>query len=174
MRLSANISTMFGELMFLERFAAVEVQYPYAHPVADIEAARREAGIPLILLNAPKGRDAQDRGLACLPGREREFRESVETALRYTAALGNRFIHVLSGIPDSGGDRQSAVATWLENMDWAAREAAQAGVEILVEALNPLDVPDYFIRSLDDAPDPRTRRGKDRAAVRCLSLRACR
>ena len=159
MRLSANISTMFGELMFLERFAAAsqagfaaaEVQYPYAHPVADIEAARRDAGIPLILLNAPKGRDAQDRGLACLPGREREFRESVETALRYTAALGNRFIHVLSGIPDSGGDRQSAVATWLKNMDWAAREAAQAGVEILVEALNPLDVPGYFIRSLDDA-----------------------
>lgn len=173
MRLSANISTMFGELPFLERFAAarragfaaVEVQYPYGHPVADIEVARRDAGIPLILLNAPKGRNAQDRGLACLPGREREFRDSIDTALSYTAALGNRFIHVLSGVPDVGGGRESAVATWLENMDWAAREAAQADAEILVEALNPLDVSGYFIRSLDDAIDLIRSLGKTRIGL---------
>ncbi|MBE0695123.1 MAG: TIM barrel protein [Aquamicrobium sp.] len=173
LRLSANLSTMFAELPFLERFAAarragfaaVEAQYPYDHAVADVAAARREAGIPLVLLNAPKGTREGDRGLACLPGRQDEFREAVETALDCSAALGNRLVHVLSGVPDAECDRESCAAVWRANMAWAADRAAQAGVGIVVEALNPGDVPGYFIRSLDDAVALLRALGKDNAGL---------
>lgn len=159
LRLSANLSTMFGELPFLERFAAarragfaaVEAQYPYDHAADDLAAARREAGIPFVLLNAPRGAGAHERGLASLPGREDAFRASVETALAHSAVLGNRLVHVLSGIHEAGIPRDAALAAWRANMEWAAARAARAGVVIVIEALNPLDMPGYFIRSLDEA-----------------------
>ncbi len=159
LRLSANLSTMFGELPFLERFAAarragfaaVEAQYPYDHAIDDLVAARREAGIPFVLLNAPRGSRQQDRGLACLAGREDEFRASVEKALAFSAALGNRLIHVLSGIADAQTSHVDALATWRANMEWAAARAEKARIGIVVEAINPFDMPGYFIRSLDEA-----------------------
>lgn len=173
LRLSANLSTMFGELPFLERFAAaqragfaaVEVQYPYGHDVSEVAAARREAGIPLVLLNAPRGRRNGDRGLACLPGREAEFREAVEIAIEYSAALGNKLVHILSGVPDADCGREGCAAVWRANMAWAANRAGAAGVGIVVEALNPSDAPGYFIRSLEDAVALIRALGEDKAGL---------
>lgn len=159
LRLSANLSTMFGELPFLERFgaarragfAAVEFQYPYDHALEDVSAALRECGLPLVLLNAPRGSLQSDRGLAAIPGREVEFREGTDLALAWSKALGNRYIHVLSGVPDAGVEREACVQTWRNNMNCAIARARLAGVELLIEALNPVDMPGYFIRSLDEA-----------------------
>ncbi|KGF67902.1 hypothetical protein LL06_19685 [Hoeflea sp. BAL378] len=159
LRLSANLSTLFGELPFLDRFAAarragfmaVEVQYPYAHAKSDVAAALADSGLDLVLVNAPPGLQPRDRGLAAIPGRETEFRDGMELALSWSSALGNRFVHVLSGVPGESQSRAACLEVWQANMDWAAEQARAEGVELLLEALNPTDVPGYFVRSLDDA-----------------------
>jgi Hydroxypyruvate isomerase len=161
LRLSANLSTLFGELSFLERFgaarragfAAGEFQYGYDHDLADVREALAEAGLPLVLINTPRGSRPNDRGLAAIPGREAEFREGMEQALEWSRTLGNRFIHVMSGAPGDGDTRDACVEVWRGNMAWAVAQAREAGVELLIEALNPVDVPGYFVRSLDDAVD---------------------
>ncbi|WP_412050786.1 hydroxypyruvate isomerase family protein [Hoeflea sp. Naph1] len=152
---------MFQELPFLERFSAaqragfgaVEIQYPYGFTIADLSAACREVDIPLVLFNASRGSGKEDRGLACLPGREVEFRNSIEVALDYSAALGNRFIHVLSGVPTASVASEETASVWQANIKWAADRTARAGVGIVIEALNHHDVPGYYIASPAHAVD---------------------
>ncbi|OCW58378.1 hydroxypyruvate isomerase family protein [Hoeflea olei] len=159
LRLSANLSMLFGDLPFLDRFpaarragfTAAEVQYPYDHAMTDVAAALADSGLDLVLINAPPGAQPGDRGLAAIPGREAEFRDEIALALAWSSALGNRFIHVLSGVPGESHSRAACLDTWHANMTWAARQARAAQVGLLVEALNPVDVPGYFIRSLDEA-----------------------
>ena len=144
-RFAANVSLLFTDAPLLERFAlarqagfeAVELQFPYAHPAAEI--AERLAGLPLVLHNLPPGDwAAGERGLAALPGREGEFQDSVGRALDYAQQLGVRQLHCLAGV---GGDR----ATYVANLRFAAAALKARGLRLLIEPLNHVDVPGYFL-----------------------------
>jgi len=153
-RFAANLSLMYTEWAFPARFAAaaedgfaaVECQFPYAWPAAELAARRADAGVALVLLNAPPGDlAAGERGLAALPGREDDFRRSfAEQALPYAQALGCARVHVMAGVVAPEADPARMRATFVDNLAWAAAQAAPHGVQLLVEPLNPRDMPGYL------------------------------
>ena len=159
-RFAANLSMMYQEHAFLERFGAaakdgfkgIEFLFPYAHPAADIRARLAEHGLTQALFNGPPGNwDAGERGLASLPGREDEFRRSVASALEYARVLGNERVHLMAGLIRPGEDRALHRATYVRNLDYAAREAAAAGVTIVIEPINTRDIPGFFLNRQDEA-----------------------
>jgi hydroxypyruvate isomerase len=159
-RFAANLSLMYQEHDFLGRFGAaaqdgfrgVEFQFPYAHPAAQIRARLAEHGLMPALFNAPPGdADAGERGLASLPGREAEFRRSLERALEYARLLGNERVHLMAGLIRPGEERARHRATYVRNLDYAARLAAAAGVTVLIEPINTRDIPGYFLDRQDEA-----------------------
>jgi hydroxypyruvate isomerase len=162
-RLSANLSFLFTEVPFLERFGeaaragfdAIEFGFAYDVPVAEIAARLAENRLACVLINAPPGDiRAGERGIASLPGREREFADSMETALRYASALGCPRIHVMSGLVPAGADGQRRSlqrSTLVANLRAACERARERGITLLVEALNPHDVPDYLFSTQSDA-----------------------
>jgi hydroxypyruvate isomerase len=161
LRFAANLSLMYTEHAFMERFAAaardgfaaVECQFPYEHGrPAELAALLADAGQQLVLLNAPAGDWAGgERGLAALPGREDEFRRGfLEQALPYAAALGCPRIHLLSGIAPPGAEAARLRETLLANLDWAARQAP-AGLALLIEPINGRDMPGYFLQRQAEA-----------------------
>ena len=112
-RLAANLSMLFNEVPFLERFAAaaragfkgVEFLFPYDHTPEDLAEALRANGLEQVLFNLPPGDwEAGERGLAALPGRETEFQAGLDRALPYAQALGCRRVHMMAGIPPEGAD----------------------------------------------------------------------
>jgi len=159
-RFSANISTLFPDLPFLDRFAAareagfraVEIQVPYALPAEDVAAARRKAGVGIALINFPVG-DFYDGGpgLAAMPGHEAEFRAAVETGLRYALELRPRSMNVLAGAPPAALGRERCMETLALNLRHAATVMAEAGVAVTVEAVNPIDRPGFFLTTTADA-----------------------
>lgn len=160
-RFAANLSTLYPEYPFPDRFQAarkdgfeyVECQFPYDHP-ADLLAERlRASGLRQVLINAPAGHWAQgERGLTALPDRVDEFRHGFEArALPYAHALGCSLIHVMAGIVPAGANPEPFKVTYLENLAWAAALAASNGIRILIEPLNPFDVPGYLLHLQDQA-----------------------
>jgi hydroxypyruvate isomerase len=158
---AANLSMMYVEHPFLERFGAaaadgftaVEYLFPYAHPHTELAPRLAEHGLRQVLFNAPPGQfEAGERGIACLPGREDEFKRGwLEQALPYAAALRCPRVHVMAGLMPSGVERAPLRATYVENLAWAAREAAAAGLDVLIEPINRRDIPGYFLNRQDDA-----------------------
>lgn len=148
---AANLSMMFTERPFLERFAAaraagftaVEFLFPYGYPAENVASALHTAGLQQVLFNAPPGDwDSGERGIASLSGRDTEFDESLHTALHYAAALECQQLHIMAGI--SSADK-AAEQTYITRLRRAADTAAAEGVRILIEPLNPVDVPGYFL-----------------------------
>ncbi len=161
-RFAANLSMMFGEIPFLERFGAarkagfagVEFLFPYAFDKAEILARRKEAEVAQILFNTPPGDwDAGERGFAALPHKRDIFRRTFEQALDYAVALENPRIHVMSGIPKSDDDLAACAACLVENLAWASGLARPEKVTLLIEPLNATDMPGYFLRSADQAAE---------------------
>ena len=160
-KFAANLSMMYTELPFLERFEAaardgfraVEYLFPYAHPAAELAARLKAHGLQQVLFNAPPGDfEAGERGIACLAGREDEFRRGfVEQALPYAQALDCPRIHVMAGLVPAGADRAALRATYLANLAWAAGQAAAAGREVLIEPINTRDIPGFFLNRQDEA-----------------------
>ncbi|APE30782.1 hydroxypyruvate isomerase [Halomonas aestuarii] len=162
-RLAANLSMLFTEHDFLDRFAAaadagfhgVEYLFPYAHAPERVAEALRDSGLEQVLFNLPPGDwEAGERGLASLPGREDEFRGSVVEALRYAEALACPRVHAMAGLlPEDADDeiREAHHATYLANLRFAASEAASAGRELLIEPINTRDMPGYFLSRQDQA-----------------------
>jgi hydroxypyruvate isomerase len=156
-RFAANATMMYGEYPFLDRFAAaardgfraIECQYPYDHPAAEIKARLDAHGLTLELINVPPGNKGE-RGLAVHPGREDEFRQSVGKALDYARILGCPRVHVLAGAVAPEADRARCRATYVENLRWAASEARAAGVTALVEPISQRTIPNYFLNRQDD------------------------
>lgn len=151
-RIAANLSLMYAEHAFLDRFGAaardgfrfVECPFPYEAPAADIARRLRDHGLQQVLINAPPGRPGE-RGIAALPGRDDEFRRSfTEQALPYARALGCPRVHVMAGTVPADSDRAACGATLLANLRWAAPLAAAEGVTLLLEPLNPRDAPGYL------------------------------
>jgi hydroxypyruvate isomerase len=151
-RFAANLSMMFNEWDFLDRFAAaadagftaVEFLFPYAH-APDVIAARLErAGLTQALFNLPPGNwDAGERGLACRPERRDEFRASVATALDYAKATGVKRLHLMSGHGERANPEMLHAFT--DALCHACEEAHPLGIDILVEPINGRDMPGYFM-----------------------------
>lgn len=153
-RFAANLSTLYPEVEMLERctqaaqdgFRAVEMQFPYAHTPARWREQLQGHGLELILMNAPPGDAARgERGLACLPGREADFRASLEQGLEYAVSLMSPQLHVMAGCPAPGTDPQALRETYLANLQHAAEQAAAVDIDILIEPINPRDIPGYYL-----------------------------
>lgn len=160
-RFAANLSLLYTEHDFVDRFAAaardgfaaVEFLFPYAWAPATLRRQLDTHGLTQALFNAPPGDwNAGERGLACLPGREAEFRRGfAEQALPWAEALGCRRLHVMAGCVPDGAERPRLRATYLDNLAWAAPRAAAAGIDLLIEPINPRDMPGYFLNRQDEA-----------------------
>jgi len=155
---AANLSLMFTEHAFLDRFQAaadagfdaVEFLFPYDFAADEIAARMAEAGLEQVLFNLPPGDWAGgDRGLAALPERKDEFRQSVVTALSYAEALGTRRLHMMAGIADASDPVHQAA--YADALAFAADAAGERDIALLVEPLNPRDMPGYFLNSFDQA-----------------------
>ena len=153
-RFAANLTMLYNEHAFLDRFAAaardgfggVEFLFPYAFAANELALRLQDNGLQLALFNAPPGNwEAGERGLACLPGREAEFRSGFVQALGYAQALRCPRIHVMAGLAPAGAAHQLLQATYLDNLAWAASEAAGAGVDVLIEPINTRDMPGYYL-----------------------------
>ena len=162
-RFSANVSWLFGEVPFLDRFGeaaqagfrAVEFTYPYDYQARDVAEHAAAHQLEIVLFNAPPGDVASgDRGLASIPGREHEFAASMATALRYAKALSCKRLHVLAGnVPDDADatERDRRRRLYVRNLRQACEDAADHGVTITIEPLNPRDMPGYLLSTQADA-----------------------
>ena len=159
-KFAANLTWLFHEHEFIDRFAAagefgfqaVECQFPYAWE-REILADRRAASeLELVMFNTPPGSlDDGEYGLAALPGREQEFKESITHALSYADALDCRMLHILAGIVPEKQDRERYCSTYLANLKWAAEECGKSDVFILLEPINTIERPGYLISTTTDA-----------------------
>jgi hydroxypyruvate isomerase len=153
-RFASNLTMMYTEHAFTERFAAaaadgftaVEYLFPYEWPAATLAAELAQHGLEQVLFNAPPGDwAAGERGLASLPGREAEFRAGIDQALDYAAALACPRIHVMAGLLPPTVTHAAMMPTYLANLTWAVQRAADSGVDVLIEPINTRDVPGYFL-----------------------------
>ena len=154
LRFAANLSFMYGEHAFPDRFAAaaadgfkaVEYLFPYEYPATQLASWLEEHGLVQALFNAPPGDwAAGERGLASLPGKENEFRSGMHRAFEYATVLKCRKIHVMAGLQP--GSR----STFVSNLAWAAALAEPAGIELMLEPINTRDMPGYFLNRQDEA-----------------------
>lgn len=154
-RFAANLSMLFTEVDFPERFAlaraagfdGVEYLFPYAYPRELLAQALRDNGLTQVLFNLPPGDwDAGERGIACLPDRVDEFREGVARALDYARALGCRQLNCLAGLKPGAVDDDTAWQTLMANVAWAADKLAEEGITLCLEAINSrVDMPGFFL-----------------------------
>jgi hydroxypyruvate isomerase len=159
-RFAANLSMLYPELDFLQRFDAaardgfqgVEFLFPYAHEAGELAARLKANGLQQVLFNAPPGDwDKGERGMACLPGREAEFREGFAKALAYAQALACPRVHVMAGLVPVGRTRAELRSSYVANLRWAAAEAAKQNVDVLIEPINLRDIPGFFLNRQDQA-----------------------
>ena len=151
---------LFGEVELPERFEAaaragfkaVEIQFPYGWSQRQLAEIAGHAGVEVVLINIPGG-DAQkgERGIACLPDRVAEFRESVGKGLDYARALGCKRMNCLAGISPRDADRAVLRETYVSNLRYAARELAGSGMTLLVEPISTLAVPEFYLNRSEDA-----------------------
>lgn len=159
-RFAANLSMMYTEHAFIDRFAAaaqdgfkgVEFLFPYDFPADTLRQKLADNGLLQALFNAPPGDwAAGERGIASLPGREDEFKRSIDSALDYARVLGNTKLHVMAGLIRPEQDRARHRALYLDNLAYAARVAAAQGVTVVIEPINTRDIPGFFLNRQDDA-----------------------
>jgi hydroxypyruvate isomerase len=154
-KLAANLSTLFTEVRFLERFAAarkagfraVEYQYPYEFKPGEVAAAAREAGVEVVLHNVPRGDPSRgEHGTACLPGREQTFRDDLERALEYARVVGCPRLHCLAGVVPPDAERQALHACYVSNLKYAAARLEREGIRVLIEPVSERTAKNYFLR----------------------------
>ena len=153
-RFAANLTLLFNEVPFLDRFdaagragfRAVEFVSPYDHPPEEVARAARDAGVEVALFNLPPGDWARgDRGMACDPDRAAEFRDGLARALAYAGVLSCPRLHAMAGIRPAGLPDEAARAAWMAAIRLAARAVATEGRTLLVEGINTRDMPGYFL-----------------------------
>lgn len=152
MRLAANLTFLFTELPMTERFAAarragfsgVEVLFPYDLATRELSRAARAEGLEFVLLNTPPPNWAGGpRGFAAIPGGEDRFRRDFRRALRFAQELGAAHLHIMAGRAEG----ETARRIFVDNLSWAAATAPQ--LSLLIEPLNPVDMPGYFLNDFD-------------------------
>jgi hydroxypyruvate isomerase len=170
----ANLSMLFTELPFLERFEAaaradfqaVEFLFPYAFSTADIKQRLDDNGLTLVLHNLPAGNwDAGERGLACDPDRTDEFRAGVAQAIEYAQALGVRQLNCLAGKAPAGITAEALRDTFIHNVAYAAASLKSANLRLLIEPINTFDIPGFYLSRTDQAVSILDAVGADNAFV---------
>jgi hydroxypyruvate isomerase len=161
LRFDANLKWLFTEFPFERRFVAaathgfeaVEVTAPYPYPAQILRQLLADAGLQLVLINSPGGETGSPTayGSACHPADVAQFRAGVALALEYATALNSPYVHLMAGVVPDSVPYDLAYATYLENLAWAAEQASQTDVRLLVEVLNQRDVPGYLLRSQQQA-----------------------
>ena len=153
-RFAANLSMLYNEYEFLDRFSAaaqdgfeaVEFLFPYAFEAFDLRQRLNDNGLTQVLFNASPGQwDAGQRGMACLSNCVSDFQSSIWQALTYADLLGCKRIHVMAGIAPQGIEAQAIEATYCSNIAWAAEQAHASGCDVLIEPINTRDMPGYFL-----------------------------
>jgi 2-dehydrotetronate isomerase len=159
-KFAANLSFIFQEVEFLDRFAAaaecgfkaVEYLSPYEHPPEVIAERLSRHGLVQALFNMPPGNwAAGERGVGALAGREQEFRDGVEKALAYAKATNCRLLHAMAGVLPAGGDRSAAERVYIANLQYAAERLAREGITVIIEPINNRDIPGYFLNTTTQA-----------------------
>jgi len=173
MQLCANLSMMFNEVPFLDRFEAaaragfkgVEFLFPFEYEAAELRARLDANGLEQVLFNAPPGQWADgERGTASLPGRQAEFRDGVKRALDYAQVLGNKLVHVMAGIP-AGVPPVTAAAVYAANLAWAAELAHAAGIKLVIEPINHRDMPGFHLNTMAQGAAVIDAIGRDRLGL---------
>lgn len=153
-RFAANLTMLFNELDFLERFQAaadagftgVEYLFPYAWPASQLAARLDDAGLTQVLHNLPAGDWAGgERGIACHPNRIGEFQDGVGQAIEYARALGCKQLNCLAGIAPAGVSNEVVHQTFVTNLQFAAARLADAGIRLLIEPINTFDIPGFYL-----------------------------
>lgn len=159
-RFAANLSMLYPQHEFLDRFAAaaadgfeaVEFLFPYDYSANELKQRLSDNGLVQALFNVPPGDwAAGERGIATLPGREDEFRSGFDRALEYAAVLGNTRVHVMAGLLAAESDRARHHSVYLQNLAYAADQAGKAGITVLLEPINTRDMPGFFLNRQDQA-----------------------
>lgn len=153
-KFSANLSMLFQEHDFLDRFDAaaragfkgVEYLGPYDNTPDEVAARLKKNGLTQVLFNLPSGNWAGgERGIAVLPDRVDEFRAGVDKAIEYAKALGCGQVNCLAGIAPAGADRAKLEETFVANLKFAAERLGKAGIKLLIEPINTRDIPGFFL-----------------------------
>ncbi|MET3131538.1 hydroxypyruvate isomerase [Oxalobacteraceae bacterium GrIS 1.11] len=161
-KFAANLSMLFTELSFLDRFAAaraagfdaVEFLFPYAYDPDQIAERLHRQQLTLVLHNMPSGDWTQgERGLACDPRRVEQFQEGVGQALAFATELGVRQLHCMAGIAPPLLAPERARQTFIENLKFAADQCLPHGINVLIEPINTYDIPGYFLSHSRQASD---------------------
>jgi hydroxypyruvate isomerase len=156
---AANLSTMFTDLPFLERFeaaarcgfGAVELAFPYAYPKEEVAKRLHEHRLTLVAFNLPAGRSEEgELGIACHPDRTAEFRDGVRQAIDYAAAVNCWFLNCLAGTRPNGASDEAIRQTLVENLGLAARQARSIGATIVVEPVDTRTLPASYLQSTAD------------------------
>lgn len=180
-KLAANLSMMFEETPFLDRFAAagtcgftgVEFLFPYDFPADEIAARLERHHLTQVLFNLPPGDWAKgERGMAALPGREKEFMTSLERAIPYARATKCRRLHAMAGNWPAGRDRREGRAVFIANLRRAADRLAEEGVTLVIEPINTRDMPGYFLNTTGEAISVIEEAGRDNLKLQ-LDLYHC-
>jgi hydroxypyruvate isomerase len=173
-RFCANLTMMFNEVPFLDRFEAaakagfkaVEFLFPYDFPAAEIRARLDANGLEQVLFNMPPGDwAAGERGTAALPGRQGEFRAGVQKALDYAGTLGCKRLHCMAGIAPAGTLPGEAASLYVANLAWAAERAHSAGVMMVIEPINHRDMPGFLLNTTGQAAGIVSALGADRVRI---------
>ncbi len=161
-KLAANLTMMFNEVDFLDRFEAaedagfkgVEYLFPYPYPKEQLAEKLATHKLVQVLHNLPAGDWAKgERGIACQPERVGEFQDSVGKAIDYATALGCKQLNCLAGIAPAGADRDKVRATFVSNLRFAADKLGAAGIKVLTEPVNSFDIPGFFLTGTRQALD---------------------
>jgi hydroxypyruvate isomerase len=153
-RFAANLTMLFNELPFLERFEAassagfrgVEYLFPYAFEAGALAERLDRHGLAQVLHNLPAGEwEKGERGIACHPGRVMEFQDGVGRAIDYARQLGCSQLNCLAGIAPHGADPELVRRTLVENLRFAAGKLGEAGIRLLVEPVNTFDIPGFYL-----------------------------
>jgi hydroxypyruvate isomerase len=173
-RFAANLSMMFTEVTFLDRFdtarkagfEAIEYLFPYEWPASEVRRRLEANGLVQALFNMPPGNwAAGERGIACLPGRQPEFRDSLKKALEYASVLGNKLVHCMAGMVPEGVSLLTAGSVYAANLAWATEQAQAAGVKLVIEPINHRDMPGYFLNTQAQAAAIIEAIGRDRLGL---------
>ena len=155
-KFAANLTMMFNEVPFLDRFAAaasagfeaVEFLFPYEHTPEVMEQTLRQNRLQNVLFNMPPGNwAAGERGITCIPGRQEEFRAGVDKAVAYALKMGTPRLHAMAGIAPPDADRSACRAVLIENLKYAAAKLAEHNLTLLLEAINNRDMPGFFVNT---------------------------
>lgn len=173
-RFAANLTMMFNEVDFLDRFEAaakagfkgVEYLFPYDFDAAELKARLDQFGLTQVLHNLPAGDwGAGERGIACHPDRVEEFQAGVDKAIEYATALGCKQVNCLAGIAPEGVDTDAQNKTFIANLKFAADKLKTAGIKLVIEAINTRDIPGFYLSNTQQALDAIAATGSDNIAV---------